>query len=176
MESSSPVEELTSGASGRIIPLFKNLRRSVFSYETFRRLTIFLQSIFLWVILLSRRRFSTSPSSPPPSPSSAATSTASGKRRKFALRRDEEDTQRRRALAEALEMVVENETGDDGCRCRWNTSLFFSVRRNALFCRSWFPVSGELKYVQVSSLFANFRALFSKIFKIESKIMTNRLN
>lgn len=144
MESSLPVEELTSGASGRIIPLFKNLRRSVFSYETFRRLIIFIQSIFLWVILLSRRRFSTSPSSPPPSPS-AETTSVSGKRRKFALRRDEEDTQRRRALAEALNMVAENETGDDGSRCRWNTSLFFGVRRNALFCRSWCPASDELR-------------------------------
>ncbi|KAG5591492.1 hypothetical protein H5410_042006 [Solanum commersonii] len=139
MESSLPVEELTSGASGRIIPLFKNLRRSVFSYQTYRRLIIFIESVFLWVILLSRWRFSTSPSSPPPSPS-AATTTVLGKRRKFALRRDEEDTQRRRALAEALDMVVEN----DGVSCRWNTSLFFGARRNALFCRSWFPVTDEL--------------------------------
>lgn len=142
MESSLPVEELTSGASGRIIPLFKNLHRSVFSYQTFRRLIIFVQSVFLWVILLSRRRFSTSTSSPPPSPS-AATTSVSGKRRKFALRRDEEDTQRRRALAEALDMVVES----DGFQCRWSTSLFFGVHRNALFCRSWFPVSDELRYV-----------------------------
>lgn len=140
MESSLPVEELTSGASGRIIPLFKNLHRSVFSYQTYRRLIIFIQSIFLWVILLSRRRFSTSPSSPPPSPS-AATTAVLGKRRKFALRRDEEDTQRRRALAEALDMTVEN----DGVSCRWNTSLFFGARRNALFCRSWFPVTDELR-------------------------------
>ncbi|KAM3378957.1 monoacylglycerol lipase [Capsicum galapagoense] len=140
MESSLQVEELTSGASGRIIPLLKNLRRSVFSYDTFRRLIIFIQSIFLWVILVSRRRFVTSPSSPPPSPSAASTSVLS-KRRKFALRRDEEDTQRRRALAEALDMVVEN----DGFLCRWNTSLFFGARRNALFCRSWFPFSDELR-------------------------------
>ncbi|PHT40493.1 hypothetical protein CQW23_19347 [Capsicum baccatum] len=140
MESSLQVEELTSGASGRIIPLFKNLRRSVFSYDTFRRLIIFIQSIFLWVILLSRRRFVTSPSSPPPSPSAASTSVLS-KRRKFALRRDEEDTQRRRALAEALDMVVEN----DGFLCRWNTFLFFGARPNALFCRSWFPFSDELR-------------------------------
>ncbi|MCD7465280.1 hypothetical protein HAX54_000962 [Datura stramonium] len=169
MESSLPVEELTSGASGRIIPLFKNLRRSVFSYETSRRIIIFIQSIFLWLILLSRRRFSASPSSPPHSPS-AATTSVSGKRRKFALRRDEEDTQRRRALAEALDMVVEN--ADDGFRCRWNTSLFFGARRNALFCRSWFPVSDELRYVQVSSLFANFPAskychVFELVFNIK---------
>ncbi|XP_059274996.1 uncharacterized protein LOC132029690 [Lycium ferocissimum] len=161
MDSSLPVEELTSGASNRIIPLFKNLHRSVFSYETSKRLLIFIQSIFLWVILLSRRRFATSPSpSSPPSSPSAAVTVASGKRRKFALRRDEEDTQRRRALAEALEMVVENETAD----CRWNTSLFFGIRRNALFCRSWFPVSDELRGIIIiihglnehSGRYANF--------------------
>lgn len=62
---------------------------------------------------------------------------------------EEEDTLRRRALAEALKMVPvpiegeeERESSED---CRWSTSLFFGVRRNALFCRSWFPVSGNSK-------------------------------
>lgn len=68
------------------------------------------------------------------------------KRRKFGLRRDEEDTLRRRALAEAIEMVVED-SGDSNSLCQWSTSLFFGTRHNALFCRSWFPASGDLKYV-----------------------------
>ncbi|KAF5936145.1 hypothetical protein HYC85_027274 [Camellia sinensis] len=64
------MEELTSGASGRIIPVFKNLRRSVFSYDSFRRSLIFIQSIFLWfLLLLPRQRLSSA--SQPPSPSSS---------------------------------------------------------------------------------------------------------
>ncbi|CAK9159768.1 unnamed protein product [Ilex paraguariensis] len=139
------MEELTSGASGRIIPVFRNLRRSVPSYNSLRRSLIFIQSIFLWFILflrlLPRHRVCT------PSPSSAVTATP--KKRRFAFRRDEEDTLRRRALAEGLQMVKETETDDGNSRCKWNTSLFFGVRRNALFCRSWFPVSGELKGIMI---------------------------
>lgn len=44
-------------------------------------------------------------------------------------------------------MVVET---DDGIiQCEWSTSLFFGVKRNALFCRSWFPVSGEVRGIIV---------------------------
>ncbi|XP_059657159.1 uncharacterized protein LOC132303765 [Cornus florida] len=139
------MEELTSGASSRIIPVFTNLRRSVLSYESFRRSLIFIQSIFLWFLLLLPRNRLNSSTSQPPSPSSAA-SVASSKR-KFAFRRDEEDTLRRRALAEGLEMVVET---DDGTSvCQWSTSLFIGVKRNALFCRSWFPVNGEMKGIMI---------------------------
>uniref|UniRef100_A0A5B7C607 Putative monoglyceride lipase n=1 Tax=Davidia involucrata TaxID=16924 RepID=A0A5B7C607_DAVIN len=135
------MEELTSGASGRIIPVFRNFQRSVLSYESLRRSLIFIQSIFLWfLLLLPRKRLSSS--SPPQSPPSAASSAPS--KRRFAFRRDEEDTLRRRALAEDLQMVLETDDGTSGCK--WSTSLFFGVRRNALFCRSWFPVTGELKY------------------------------
>lgn len=137
------VEELTSGASGRIIPVFRNLRRSVLSYDAFRRLIIFIRSMFLWIVLLLFRYRLSAPS-PPSSPSAAAA--ASGKRRKFALQRDEEDTLRRRALAESLEMVPATGDGEGSVRCEWNTFLFFGSRCNALFCRSWFPDSGELKY------------------------------
>ncbi|KAL6556632.1 hypothetical protein OROGR_005920 [Orobanche gracilis] len=101
------VEELTSGASGRIIPVFRNLRRL-------------------------------SPASPSP-PSSPKTAPPSIRRRKFGIRRDEDDTMRRRDLAEAVEMMTEDSSG---CQC--TTSLFFSVRRNALFCRPWFLVSREI--------------------------------
>ncbi|XP_028115393.1 uncharacterized protein LOC114313234 isoform X1 [Camellia sinensis] len=136
------MEELTSGASGRIIPVFKNLRRSVFSYDSFRRSLIFIQSIFLWfLLLLPRQRLSSA--SQPPSPSSSWPSL----KRRFAIRREEEDTLRRRALAEGLQMVAE--TDDWPSRCQWSTSIFFGVKRNALFCRSWFPVTGQLKGIMV---------------------------
>lgn len=151
------VEELTSGASGRIIPVFQNLRRSFFSYDAINRALILIRSLFLWILLLILpRRHRSSSSSPPSSPrssDSASTATVFIKKRKFALRRDEDDTLRRRALAEALRMIVdendvesENESGIGNSRCLWKTSLFYGVRRNALFCRSWLPVSGELKY------------------------------
>ncbi|KAL0311939.1 UNVERIFIED_CONTAM: hypothetical protein Sradi_5593200 [Sesamum radiatum] len=134
------VEELTSGASGRIIPVFRNLRQSILSYETFRKSLVLIYSFFVWIlIVLPRRHRFSSTASPPSSPK---TQTSSVRRRKFSIQRDEEDTMRRRALAEAIEMVTE-----DDRRCKWTTSLFFGVKRNALFCRSWFPVSGELKYV-----------------------------
>ncbi|KAK4388810.1 hypothetical protein Sango_2218000 [Sesamum angolense] len=137
-----PVEELTSGASGRIIPVFRNLRQSIFSYETFRKSLVLIYSFFFWIlIVLPRRHRFSSTASPPSSPK---TQSSSVRRRKFSIRRDEEDTMRRRALAEAIEMVTE-----DDRRCKWTTSLFFGAKRNALFCRSWFPVSGELKGVLI---------------------------
>ncbi|KAK3040985.1 hypothetical protein RJ639_029095 [Escallonia herrerae] len=142
------VEELTSGASSRIIPLCKNLRRSIFSHESLRRFLVFLQSVFLFLLLLLPRRRLSSSASPPSSPSSAAAVTSSA--RKFSLRRrDEEDALRRRALAEGLEMAVETEFGDGIGPFRWSTSLFFGVGRNALFCRSWFPVNGQLKGIVI---------------------------
>ncbi|KAL3498512.1 hypothetical protein ACH5RR_041244 [Cinchona calisaya] len=150
------VEELTSGASGRIIPVFKNLRRSFFSYDAVLRGLILIKSLFLWILLLLlfplRHRFS---SSPPSSPTSSDSSFESLLRKKK-FRKDEEDTLRRRALAEALQMVAagdtvtdETDTGNGNNRCLWSTSLFFGVRRNALFCRSWLPVSGELKGILI---------------------------
>ncbi|KAL0330377.1 UNVERIFIED_CONTAM: hypothetical protein Sradi_5024400 [Sesamum radiatum] len=136
------VEELTSGASGRIIPVFRNLRQSIFSYETFRKSLVLIYSFFFWIlIVLPRRHRFSSTASPPSSPK---TQSSSVRRRKFSIRRDEEDTMRRRALAEAIEMVTE-----DDRRCKWTTSLFFGAKRNALFCRSWFPVSGELKGILI---------------------------
>ncbi|KAL2237041.1 uncharacterized protein LOC105164730 [Sesamum indicum] len=136
------VEELTSGASGRIIPVFRNLRQSILSYETFRKSLVLIYSFFVWIlIVLPRRHRFSSTASPPSSPK---TQSSSVRRRKFSIQRDEEDTMRRRALAEAIEMVTE-----DDRRCKWTTSLFFGVKRNALFCRSWFPVSGELKGILI---------------------------
>ncbi|XP_057799756.1 LOW QUALITY PROTEIN: caffeoylshikimate esterase [Salvia miltiorrhiza] len=137
-----PVEELTSGASGRIIPVFKNLRQSILSYESLRRSLLLIYSFFVWILLLLPRLHRISAAASPPS--SPRTASASVRRRKFGVRRDEEDTMRRRALAEAIEMAAE-----DSSWCRWTTSLFFGVRRNALFCRSWLPVSGELRGILI---------------------------
>ncbi|GAB2275779.1 hypothetical protein Dimus_010530 [Dionaea muscipula] len=143
------VEELTSGASGRIIPVFKNVTRSIPSYQSLKQTLIFFYSSFLCFLLLllprSHRFFSSS--SAPTSPRSPKSSV---RRRSVAVRfgrrwKDEEDTMRRRELAEAVEMVPE-ENGDYAVgACRWSTSLFIGVQKNALFCRSWFPADGNLK-------------------------------
>ncbi|KAL8139263.1 hypothetical protein V2J09_005284 [Rumex salicifolius] len=145
------LEELTSGASGRIIPVFRNLRSAVPSHQSLKQALIFLYSTFICYLLLllprSHRPASVSPSpaSPPASPKSS-TSTSTLRRRSVSVRlrvwRDEEDTNRRRALAEALQMLPESGEGDFACRC--STSLFFGPKRNALFCRSWFP-DGKFK-------------------------------
>ena len=57
--------------------------------------------------------------------------------------REEEDTCRRRALAQDVGM------GRDGGWYRWSTSIFYGVRNNALFCRSWFPVAGDVKGILI---------------------------
>ncbi|KAG5018809.1 hypothetical protein JHK87_014664 [Glycine soja] len=121
------IEPLTSGASNRIIPLLKALRASLIFVYTF-----FLS--FLLFILPRRRRLSTA-AEPPPSPKKHV-------RRRW-LVREEEDTCRRRALAQDVGM------GRDGGWYRWSTSIFYGVRNNALFCRSWFPVAGDVKGILI---------------------------
>ncbi|XP_065853398.1 uncharacterized protein [Euphorbia lathyris] len=59
-------------------------------------------------------------------------------------RLEEEDTLRRRALAEGIDM-----TDDGDCQCQWNTYLLAGVRWNALFCRSWLRVNGNLKKAHI---------------------------
>lgn len=117
--STAEMEQLTSGASNRIIPLLKALRTSLFFVYT-----VFL-SLLLFVLPRRRRCLSDS------------LSDSAAKKRKSAWRREEEDTFRRRALAEGLH------SGDGDCRFRRDTFLFYGVRQSALFCRSWFPVSGN---------------------------------
>ncbi|KAK3030195.1 hypothetical protein RJ639_038705 [Escallonia herrerae] len=46
-------------------------------------------------------------------------------------------------------MAAQTEIGDGIGPCRWSTSLFFGVGRNALFCRSWFPVNGQVKGIVI---------------------------
>uniref|UniRef100_A0A803N868 Serine aminopeptidase S33 domain-containing protein n=1 Tax=Chenopodium quinoa TaxID=63459 RepID=A0A803N868_CHEQI len=143
------VEELTSGASGRIIPLFhraKSMALLLFpSYNFLKKFIILFYSSFLCFLLLllpRSQRFS-------PAEVSESEPRPAAKFRRRRLMEEEEDTRRRRALAEALEMMPvkidgkeERESGED---CRWSTSIFFGVRRNALFCRSWFPISSNPK-------------------------------
>ncbi|OIV97811.1 hypothetical protein TanjilG_12568 [Lupinus angustifolius] len=123
------MEPLTSGASNRIIPILKTLKVSLFFVYTF-----FLS--FLLFVLPRRRRLS-SPVTvlPPSSPSKYM------KRRWLVL--EEEDTLRRRALAEYVGM------GRDDGWFRWSTFIFYGLRNNALFCRSWFPVTGNLKGILI---------------------------
>ncbi|KAI5586347.1 hypothetical protein BDE02_06G207200 [Populus trichocarpa] len=121
------MEPLTSGASNRIIPILKTVRTSL----------LFIHSLlFSLLLLLLPRRYRRRPmadSASPPSPSK------SGKRRRL----EEEDTLRRRALAEGIDMTTGNED------CRWNTFLFFGARRNALFVRSWLPITGQMKGILI---------------------------
>ncbi|CAN1784916.1 Caffeoylshikimate esterase [Linum perenne] len=129
MSTVAEMEPLTSGASNRIIPILRVLRKSL----------VFIQSIFIALLLalFPRRR--------PASPSTDSSSTAnSSDKRRSMWRLEEEDTVRRRALAEVIDMTVD---GDSRCRC--STSLFFGVKRNALFCRSWLPVDDDLKGILV---------------------------
>ncbi|KAK8581959.1 hypothetical protein V6N12_072159 [Hibiscus sabdariffa] len=139
MSTAGEMEPLTSGASNRIIPILKTLRIPL----------IFIQSVILYLLLLlfpRRRQIRTAvvavddDAAGPQSPAKTA-------RRKSIWRREEEDTLRRRSLAEGLNMGFE--IGDGEVQCRWSTSLFFGVRRNALFCRSWFPATGELKGILI---------------------------
>ncbi|XP_015876001.2 uncharacterized protein LOC107412693 [Ziziphus jujuba] len=129
------MEQLTSGASNRIIPILRTLRTFLLFIHTF-----FLS---LLLFLIPRRHRHSPPLSEVPPPSSPSPS----KKRRSVWMREEEDTLKRRSLAEGLEMCFDGDDGDS--RCRWSTSLFFGVRRNALFCRSWFPVSGELKGILI---------------------------
>ncbi|KVH99855.1 hypothetical protein Ccrd_021903 [Cynara cardunculus var. scolymus] len=143
MEGAVQVEELTSGASGRIIPVFKNVRRSVFSSASIRRAVIFFQSIVLWFIFHLRRCRQHHHRPPPPSSPSS--------KRKFSFRRREleEDVLRRRALAEEIQMVKSSVDDDWSSQCHATTSLFFGTGRNALFCRSWLPVAGEIRGILI---------------------------
>ncbi|CAM8978660.1 unnamed protein product [Rhodiola kirilowii] len=147
MESALQMEELalTSGASGRIIPILRNLNAS------FIRAIVFVRSLFLCIIFfLRRRRRRIAPLSPSSrdSPSfEVDEKSASSVRRRSVWRRirDEEaaDVLRRRALAERVVMV------EDGSEVWCGIEIFYGVRRNALFCRHWLPASGELSGIMI---------------------------
>lgn len=123
MSTMAEMEPLTSGASNRIIPILKALRTAL----------LFIHALVFSVLVLLlprryRRRYTADSAAEQPPRKSV-------KR----WRLEEEDTFKRRALAEGIDMT----TGNEDCRC--STFLFYGVRRNALFTRSWFPVTGQKK-------------------------------
>ncbi|KAF3326793.1 monoglyceride lipase-like protein [Carex littledalei] len=128
------IDPPTSGASGRIIPLMANMRRSVPSRAAIVRLFVFLQSILLWFFLVLRR-ISRLANSSTPSP-------AVGARRRLKAA-EEEDSRRRRELAEAVDMV------GPAPWCRSGTFDFVGPRKSSLFCRYWVPLSGEMRGILI---------------------------
>lgn len=164
MESSSAkMEELTSGASGRIIPVLRNMGGTIPSYQTIKQsLALFYSTFLCFFLILLRPRSSSSSSSSSLLPRSSSTpapvSLKTGLRRRsmsarFRVWSYEEDAMRRRALAEAVKMVpaAETDNGNSGVYdCEWNTSLFLGARSDSLFYRSWFPATtGRLKGIIV---------------------------
>ncbi|CAL9773537.1 unnamed protein product [Musa acuminata subsp. burmannicoides] len=141
MERGVPVEELTSGASGLIIPVFRNIRRSVPSPASLLRVLLFLHSLALWFFRFVSRRS--------PSASRTAATAASPRRRSsrgsWSVAAEEEDVLRRRAIAGGVKMVTTSEEGGADVACRCRTFVFVGPRRSALFCRSWVPASGDLR-------------------------------
>jgi hypothetical protein len=118
---------MTSGATSRIVPVF----RSVLSRRALLRLAVALHSLFLWLLLLvSRRRR--------PDAAGGSAEPRLGKARSRRRAAEEEDVRRRRALAEEVAMVEDDDA--DGRR-RWGTFVISGARRNALFCRVWAPAA-----------------------------------
>ncbi|KAK1290660.1 hypothetical protein QJS10_CPB18g01036 [Acorus calamus] len=142
------VEELTSGASGRIIPVCRDIRRSVLSTESVRRVYVFLHSFLLWFLLLLRRTSGGAGRQPPKS-------SASPRRRSVAAgvfrrgREEEEDATRRRSLAEAIGMAAADGGSGGGSGCVWGSRVFVGPRRNQVFSRWWVPASGDMKGILV---------------------------
>ncbi|CAM0880248.1 unnamed protein product [Alopecurus aequalis] len=117
---------MTSGATSRIVPVF----RSVLSRRALLRLAVALHSLFLWLLLLVGRRRR---------PEAAGSAVAGlGKARSRRRAAEEEDVRRRRALAEEVPMVEDDAEGR-----RWGTFVIAGARRNALFCRVWAPAAAK---------------------------------
>ncbi|XP_010491905.1 PREDICTED: caffeoylshikimate esterase [Camelina sativa] len=138
---SGEMEQLTSGASNRIIFILRTLRKCL----------VFVLSLVLSLLLVLRLRprRRVSPLSTPEEEDEEEREEADPApsrrwRRKMAWKLEEEDTARRRSLAEGVEMF-----GDGEISCRWNSSLFYGRRGNALFSRSWLPLSGELRGILI---------------------------
>lgn len=141
MEQGAPVE-LTSGASGRIIPVIRKVRRSAPTPDSLLRALIFLHSLALWFLLLIRRR---SPLFWKATATSAVSQAPPRWRNgggRWSAAVEDEDARRRRELAEETKM---GSSSEEGAACRCETFVFEGPRRNSLFCRSWLPSSGDLR-------------------------------
>ncbi|WOL08213.1 monoglyceride lipase [Canna indica] len=142
MDKGAPVQELTSGASSRIIPVFRNVGRSLPSPASLLRVVLLLHSIVMWFLLLIRRRSPVFARTATAAPASPRRRTGRGG---WSAAAEEEDVRRRRAIAEKVEMVSPSEEDT----CRWETFVFVGPRKKKLFCRSWFPATGDLRGIVV---------------------------
>ena len=130
---------MTSGATGRIVPVF----RSVLSRRALLRAAVALRALFLWLLVLAgglRRRREAAEVSPAEAGAGAGAGAWRARRRRQAA--EEEDVRRRRALAEEVAMA---EAAGAGRGTRWGTFLVAGARRNALFCRLWAPAAEEMR-------------------------------
>uniref|UniRef100_A0A0E0BYN7 Serine aminopeptidase S33 domain-containing protein n=1 Tax=Oryza meridionalis TaxID=40149 RepID=A0A0E0BYN7_9ORYZ len=131
---------MTSGATGRIVPVF----RSVLSRRALLRLAVALHSLLLWVVLLVGGGGGGRGDAGEGAGAEVAGGRAVRTRRRVA---EEEDVRRRRALAEEVAMV--EDADGEGAR-RWETFVVPGARRNALFCRVWAPAAaGEMRGILV---------------------------
>lgn len=133
---------MTSGATGRIVPVF----RSVLSRRALLRVAVALHSLFIWLLLLARglrRHRAGTGADASASEAGAGAGTWSARRWRLRLQAaEEEDVRRRRALAEEVPMEEDRGT-------RWATFLVTGARRNALFCRLWAPAVDEMRGILV---------------------------
>ncbi|XP_078431900.1 uncharacterized protein LOC144703579 [Wolffia australiana] len=138
-------EMMTSGASGRIIPVCRDIGRSVLSRQFILRVYLLLHSLFLWFLLLLRL------TRMPISPKVSVSSPVSSPRRRAPFRKgrrdEEEDTRKRRILAEGLSMA--HPTGCETGSCFWKTSMHVGPSKSFLFCRSWLPAAGEMRGILI---------------------------
>uniref|UniRef100_A0A0C9S2G6 TSA: Wollemia nobilis Ref_Wollemi_Transcript_19568_1893 transcribed RNA sequence n=1 Tax=Wollemia nobilis TaxID=56998 RepID=A0A0C9S2G6_9CONI len=127
--------ELTSGASGRIIPVFRNLREAAVSLRALKKLILFVQATFMWIILrFHRRRRTWALSSDSEEGNCTVVQTMKAGKKQRRLSREEEDALTRRALAHGF-----------ATDCSWQTMLFVNSRRKVLFTRSSTPASHSMK-------------------------------
>ncbi|CAD6240307.1 unnamed protein product [Miscanthus lutarioriparius] len=132
---------MTSGATGRIVPVF----RSVLSRRALLRVAVALHSLFLWLLLLARGlrlRRAASGADASALEAGAEGGSWNARRRRRLQAAEEEDVRSRRALAEEVPMEEDRAT-------RWATFLVTGARRNALFCRLWAPAADEMRGILV---------------------------
>ncbi|XP_020588188.1 monoglyceride lipase-like [Phalaenopsis equestris] len=151
--SSHQVDSLTSAASGLIISGFRGVKRSSFLRESALRMFLhFLQSIFLWFLILLPLRWVRSSLLAVQAWSLLRRRDGEFKKGERWSAVEEEDAKRRRALAERVEMGFSSEgkwgKGENG-RLQCESFVLYGTMRNELFCRSWLPADGKMKAILV---------------------------